>query len=57
MVRESIDPLGSQIDWEERTRKWNQGIDPETVTTEELQEFTQTKIHEYITDRISDSNL
>ena len=40
MVRESIDPSGSQIDWEERTRKWNQGIDPETVMTKELQEFT-----------------
>ena len=57
MVRDSVEPTESQIDWEERTRKWDQGIDPETITTEELQEFTQTKIHEYISDRTSDSNL
>ena len=57
MVRDSVEPSESQIDWEERTRKWDQGIDPETIMTDELQEFTQTKIHEYISDRTSDSNL
>ena len=40
MVRDLVEPTKSQIDWEERTRKWDQGIDPETITTKELQEFT-----------------
>jgi hypothetical protein len=46
-----------RINWRILVRKWRQGIDPETVTVNELKEFVQTKVHEYILDQTSDSNL
>ena len=54
---EAPEPAQENINWRARLRKWKNGIDSETVTTPELQEFLETKLYEYTKYRLHDKDL
>jgi hypothetical protein len=46
-----------ELDWEARIKKWDWGIDLGIITKEDLKEYLDTKLYQYIEDRSTDHNL
>ena len=54
---EALKPEQENINQRARLRKWKKGIDPQTITTPEFQEFLETKIYKYTKYRLYDRDL
>ena len=51
------DPTDKDV-WKDRIKKWRKGVtDISAADPDKLDEYIQTKIYEYTTERISDANL